>query len=108
MIIIGERNLNLDDFYKILFEGEKVDLDSEALNKVQNNYDFLENFSKNKVIYGINTCFGPMAQYKISDDDQKALQYNKICDITVAAFEIRGIMWYSDIRSAYCTNLKMP
>ena len=78
MIIIGERNLNLDDFYKILFEGEKVDLDSEALNKVQNNYDFLENFSKNKVIYGINTCFGPMAQYKISDDDQKALQYNLI------------------------------
>ena len=78
MIIVGGRNLNLDDFYKILFEGEKVDLDSEALNKVQSNYDFLKDFSKNKVIYGINTCFGPMAQYKIGDDDQKALQYNLI------------------------------
>lgn len=78
MILIGRENLNLNDFYKILFEGEKIDLDTKALKKVQNNYDFLEDFSKNKVIYGINTCFGPMAQYKISDDDQKALQYNLI------------------------------
>ena len=78
MIIIGAENLNLDDFYKILFEGEKIDLDTEALIKVQNNFEFLDDFSKNKVIYGINTCFGPMAQYKISEEDQIALQYNLI------------------------------
>ncbi len=78
MIILGGKNLNLDDFYKILFEGEKIDLDKEALKKVQQNFEFLDDFSKNKVIYGINTCFGPMAQYKISDEDQSALQYNLI------------------------------
>ncbi|HAF28800.1 MAG TPA: histidine ammonia-lyase [Bacteroidales bacterium] len=78
MIILGGKNLNLDDFYKILFEGEKIDLDKEALKKVQQNFEFLDDFSKNKVIYGINTCFGPMAQYKISDEDQTALQYNLI------------------------------
>lgn len=78
MIILGGKNLNLNDFYKILFEGEKVDLDSEAIKKVEKSYNFLEEFSKNKVIYGINTCFGPMAQYKISDSDQKTLQYNLI------------------------------
>ena len=78
MIIIGGKNLELSDFYKILFEGEKVELDSESLKKVINNYGFLDDFSKNKVIYGINTCFGPMAQYKISDEDQKTLQYNLI------------------------------
>lgn len=78
MIIIGERNLNLEDFHKILFDGEKIDLDSKAIKKVQESYNFLEDFSKNKVIYGINTCFGPMAQYKISDKDQKKLQYNLI------------------------------
>ena len=44
-----------------------------ALKKVQDSYNFLDDFSKNKVIYGINTCFGPMAQYKISDDDQKTI-----------------------------------
>ncbi len=78
MIIIGGKNLNLADFYKILFEGEKIDLDEASLDKVQKNFEFLDEFSKNKVIYGINTCFGPMAQYKISDEDQKALQYNLI------------------------------
>ena len=78
MIIIGGKNLSIDDFYKILFEGEKIDLDNTSLNNVQNNFQFLEDFSKNKVIYGINTCFGPMAQYKISDEDQMALQYNLI------------------------------
>lgn len=78
MIIIGGKNLEICDFYKILFEGEKVDLDIDSLNKVQNNFEFLSDFSKNKVIYGINTCFGPMAQYKISDEDQLSLQYNLI------------------------------
>lgn len=78
MILVGENNLVLDDFYKILFNGEKIDLDQSALNKVQKNYEFLRDFSKNKVIYGINTCFGPMAQYKISENDQKDLQYNLI------------------------------
>jgi histidine ammonia-lyase len=78
MIIIGGKCLNLNDFNKILFEEEKIDLDENAVNKVQDNYTFLDEFSKNKVIYGINTCFGPMAQYKISDEDQKALQYNLI------------------------------
>ncbi len=78
MIIIGGENLNLNDFYKILFESEKIDLDKDALKKVKESYNFLKDFSKDKVIYGINTCFGPMAQYKISDDDQKTLQYNLI------------------------------
>lgn len=78
MIIIGGKNLTLDDFHKILFNGEKIDLDSSALKKVKENFEFLKDFSKNKVIYGINTCFGPMAQYKISDEDQVQLQYNLI------------------------------
>jgi len=78
MIVLGGRNLDLNDFYKILFEGEKVELNKESLDKVEKNFEFLDNFSKNKVIYCINTCFVPMAQYKISDEDQKALQYNLI------------------------------
>ncbi|MEE4198173.1 MAG: aromatic amino acid ammonia-lyase [Bacteroidales bacterium] len=78
MIIVGERYLTLDDFYQILFEEEKIDLCPNALTKVKQNHEFLEDFSKNKVIYGINTCFGPMAQYKINENDQKALQYNLI------------------------------
>jgi histidine ammonia-lyase len=78
MVILGEKYLTLDHFYKVLFEKEKIDLNPTALKKVKQNYEFLDDFSKNKVIYGINTCFGPMAQYKISEKDQKDLQYNLI------------------------------
>lgn len=78
MIIIGEREITIDDFYKILFEEEKIEVASEAIQKLQNNYQFLKDFSKDKVIYGINTSFGPMAQYRISDSDIVNLQYNLI------------------------------
>lgn len=66
------------DFAKVLYHGEAVQLSEDALRKVGVNYDFLKAYSKNKVIYGINTGFGPMAQYKISEEDQHQLQYNLI------------------------------
>jgi histidine ammonia-lyase len=39
---------------------------------------FLKNFSSDKIIYGINTGFGPMAQYRVDDAYLKQLQYNII------------------------------
>lgn len=45
---------------------------------MQESFDFLKEFSANKVIYGVNTGFGPMAQYKINREDQIQLQYNLI------------------------------
>jgi len=78
MISIGKNILTLNDLYKILFEGEKIELDADARQHVEANYNFLESFAKGKVIYGINTGLGPMAQYKISDENAKSLQYNLI------------------------------
>src|SRR5437868_4094372 len=78
MINIGKQPLTADHFYKILYAGEKIDLDPAALQKVTESHEFLKAFSKDKLIYGINTGFGPMAQYKISEKDQLALQYNLI------------------------------
>jgi len=78
MVVIGGRKLSGADFYKILFGGEKVELDENALKEVEKSYLFLENFAKDKVIYGINTGLGPMAQYKVDKKDQEQLQYNLI------------------------------
>ncbi len=78
MIYIGKTPLTANDFYKILYAEERIDLDPTALNKVNESHDFLKSFSKNKLIYGINTGFGPMAQYKISEQNQLDLQYNLI------------------------------
>ncbi|MGX5685914.1 HAL/PAL/TAL family ammonia-lyase [Chryseobacterium cucumeris] len=70
--------LELKDFQKIIIENEKIELDESLLSRVDKSFQFLKEFSKNKVIYGVNTGFGPMAQFKISDEDTHKLQYNLI------------------------------
>ena len=68
----------LDDVIRVLDTKEPVAVDSEWMRKVQDCYDFLKNFSSNKVIYGINTGFGPMAQWRVDDQYLTDLQYNII------------------------------
>ena len=70
--------LELRDFQRIIIENETIELDQSLLQRVNESFSFLKEFSKNKVIYGVNTGFGPMAQFKISDEDTHQLQYNLI------------------------------
>ncbi len=76
--MILKNELQLEDFYKVLFKNEKIELHQEVLDRVKNSHNFLKEFSKSKVIYGVNTGFGPMAQYRIEDEDRIQLQYNLI------------------------------
>jgi histidine ammonia-lyase len=78
MVKIGFERLVFKDLEKILKNDENIEIDDRALEKVEQSYLFLERFSKDKIIYGINTGFGPMAQYRISEKDQIQLQYNLI------------------------------
>jgi len=48
------------------------------IKKVLKSFDFLKSFSKNNLVYGINTGFGPMVDFKVQEKDQKELQYNLI------------------------------
>lgn len=77
-ISIGGRNLTSEDFRSVVFDHAQVGLDPKALQNVGENFYFLEEFSGNKIIYGINTGLGPMSQYKVQDKDRIALQYNLI------------------------------
>lgn len=70
--------LRLEYIYSILFNDKKFEITSEALADVERNYNFLKAFSADKIIYGINTGFGPMAQYRVDDDFLNELQYNII------------------------------
>lgn len=78
MIFVGQDTLSIEDFSAILFEKKEIAFSKEALNKVDENFRFLKSFSANKLIYGINTGFGPMAQYKVNEGDLLSLQYNLI------------------------------
>ena len=68
--------MTITDIENFLFQGQKLNLTAEEQKKIQNSDNFLNDFAKDKVIYGINTGFGPMAQYRISDEELNALQYN--------------------------------
>jgi histidine ammonia-lyase len=78
MLKIGERFISTEDFQMILFEEEKIVITESANDKIVKNFEFLQSFHQNKVIYGINTGLGPMAQYRIDDADRINLQYNAI------------------------------
>jgi len=61
-----------------LLAGEKLSLSDELMKQIQDCHDFLAEFSKEKIIYGINTGFGPMAQWRVDDRYLEDLQYNII------------------------------
>jgi len=77
-IKIGESPLNIDVFEKVVLQKATIEIAGVAKDRVKRSFSFLKEFSSDKVIYGINTGFGPMAQYRINDDDLKQLQYNLI------------------------------
>lgn len=78
MINITGKNLGIEEFEKIIFKNEKINISDEVYETVSESFNFLQNFSKNKLIYGVNTGLGPMAQYKIEENEQIQLQYNLI------------------------------
>lgn len=77
-MISVDKKLTLSQFYEIIFKGEPLDVEQGVLNAVKESHAFLKKFAANRVIYGVNTGFGPMAQYRIQDEDTNQLQYNLI------------------------------
>lgn len=77
-IAIGEKYLTLSDFEEVLYQSSKVSLNESALAKVERSFRYLLDFTKDKIVYGVNTGFGPMAPYIISKENNEALQYNLI------------------------------
>lgn len=72
------KDLSLDAIEKIIFSNYHVELAEAEIESVNECYLFLKEFSQDKIIYGINTGFGPMAQWRINDSHLKQLQYNII------------------------------
>ncbi|WP_027419518.1 HAL/PAL/TAL family ammonia-lyase [Crocinitomix catalasitica] len=70
--------VTFDQLISAITEQSSFDINAEQKVKIQKTYEFLLEFSDDKVIYGINTGFGPMAQYKIAPNDLKTLQYNLV------------------------------
>lgn len=77
-IKITEDNVSISDIEQLLFGESKIEISSKVEENVTKSFQFLKNFSADKVIYGVNTGFGPMAQFRIKDEEVTQLQYNII------------------------------
>lgn len=71
-------NISLQEIEAFVLDKKKFEIDAKMKETIDQSFSFLKDFSKDKIIYGINTGFGPMAQFKIDDSELNQLQYNLI------------------------------
>lgn len=70
--------LDLKQIEAVSLNKEKFVISDSIRQDLEKSFSFLQDFSSDKIIYGINTGFGPMAQFKIDEDKLNQLQYNLI------------------------------
>lgn len=72
-------DLSYQDIVAIGIGDKKIDLDPEALERCRASRNFLEAAVRDKkIIYGVNTSFGPMCNKIINDSEIETLQSNLI------------------------------
>lgn len=70
--------LNLKQIEAVSLNKQEFVISDSIRQELEKSFSFLQDFSSDKIIYGINTGFGPMAQFKIDEDKLNQLQYNLI------------------------------
>lgn len=78
-VTLTGKSLSIEDIYLLAHNSTvRVRVDPAALARVERSGRFLEMAVREKIIYGVNTGFGPMASHIIGRDDLIALQNNLI------------------------------
>lgn len=69
-VVLNGNDLSIDDIVAIGVGDKRVELEAAALERCRASRQFLEEeVAAKRVIYGVNTSFGPMCN-KIIDDEQ--------------------------------------
>lgn len=72
-------DLKLSDFYEVVLRGRPVRLAREAVAKMRRSRGVVEKMlSEHRVVYGITTGFGKLADQKISEGEIRQLQANLV------------------------------
>jgi histidine ammonia-lyase len=90
MDAVSGNTISLEQFNALVNRERRLVISPETRAKVAASHEFLRSFSSDKVIYGINTGFGPMAQYRVNDADRVRLQYNLIRSHSSGAGKLLG------------------
>jgi len=79
--------LTFDQIRDILINNTPLVVEEETMARVNACHVFLKQFANDRIIYGINTGFGPMAQWRVEDSHLEELQYNIIRSHSTGAGE---------------------
>jgi histidine ammonia-lyase len=79
VVVLTGNDLCINDIVAIGIGDKKISLDGAALERCRASRRFLEEeVAAHRIIYGVNTSFGPMCNKIISDNEIEALQVNLI------------------------------
>ncbi len=78
LVTINGRNLTVEEVYSVSCSKDQVHIDDKASRLLSARRDSLLDHISNKVIYGVNTGFGALADKKIPQSDIDSLQKNII------------------------------
>jgi len=78
-VVLNGHDLTIEDIVAIGVGDKRVELEAEALERCSASRRFLEEeVAAKRIIYGVNTSFGPMCNKIIEDREIEALQVNLI------------------------------
>ena len=79
MKIYGLDHFTIEDVLDIIKNPRHAGLNEEAINRIKKSeYNVREIVESDRVVYGINTGFGPLCDTKISEEETAQLQHNLI------------------------------
>ncbi|OQY19036.1 MAG: histidine ammonia-lyase [Desulfobacteraceae bacterium 4572_35.1] len=79
VVVLTGNDLTVEDIIAVGVGDMKVELDEQALQRCRASRDYLaQAVGEKRVIYGVNTSFGPMCNKIIDDNEIEALQVNLI------------------------------
>ncbi|MBL7129491.1 MAG: aromatic amino acid lyase, partial [Ignavibacteria bacterium] len=74
-VLITGKDLKIEDVYKVAFGLEKVELHSDALEKIKKCRTFIEKkITEKEIIYGVNTGIGEFSEVVLTDEQIKNFQ----------------------------------
>ncbi len=77
-IVLNGKNLKIEDVWRITHDPEvKVSIPQVALKAVRASYEFTNRDWGGRIIYGVNTGFGPMASHIIPPPSRQDLGRNR-------------------------------
>ncbi len=88
MYIFNDTKLETKHIFDIVFGKTKVKLAEDSSSRAQQSFNFLRSYIETNIVYGVNTGFGPMAQYMVPPEKSRELQFNLIRSHAAGSGEI--------------------